>query len=557
MHIFKNKKFIIAVSVIAVIVLFLVLKGCSTKEVSNIITSAATVTKGDVAVSLSGSGTIEANEQYNITSLVKGDVVEDYFEEGDIVEKDAALYKIDTSDMENSIKRGQDSLNKAQRDYNKNLADRAKLEITAPISGVITASYISEKDEISKNAQVVEITDSETMILSIDFNTSDRDVLYVGADASVYVDSSSTELKGKIERISSGSVINSKGASVIKLDISVRNPGTITPSDTATAIACGVACNSSGTFDYNGKKIVKSRIDGTVEKIHFKEGDKISAGQSIATLSSTNLEDSIYNSSVSLSDAKLNLDNLYETLEDYTITAPISGTVIYKETKAGDKLDNSNSSTVMAIIADMSVIKFDIAVDELDIAKIEVGQEVSVTADALEGKVFNGYIDYISIVGTTNNGVTTYPVTVIVNEPEGLIPGMNVEAEIIVDISKDTLRIPATALNRGNTVWVKENSESAKKGNVVEQENSGKESEQHKGYVLVRVEVGISNESFVEILSGLSEGDEIQITTAAASDFMTQMMQGKMPTGMHGGGMPQAPSGGGMPSSGGPGGGMR
>ncbi|MBR4030044.1 MAG: efflux RND transporter periplasmic adaptor subunit [Clostridia bacterium] len=541
----KRKKIVlISAVVLLILAVFFMIKGCATKPAVNMVSTVAKVTKGDVEVTLSGSGTVEANEQYNITSLVKGDVVEDYFEEGDVVNEGDPLYKIDSSDMENSIKRGQDSLSKAQRDYSKSLNDQSKLNITAPISGVVTNCYIEKNDTVNKNANVVEITDSENMLLTIDFNASDKDALYVGAPATVYVDSSSTILDGNLTRISTGSVVNSKGASVIKVDILVKNPGTLTPSDTATAITCGKACNSSGTFNYNEKKIIKAEIEGDVTDLYVKTGDKVSKGQTIAKLSSTSLDDSLFNTSMSLSDARLNLDNLYDTLEDYTITSPINGTVIYKETKAGDKLDNSNSSTVMAIVADMSVIKFDIAVDELDISKIEVGQEVSVTADALDGKVFDAYIDYISVVGTTQNGVTTYPVTVIINNPEGLIPGMNVEAKIVVESSKNTLMIPATALNRGNTVWVSEKSPSAKNGKKSEN------SDLHKGYVEVPVKVGISNDSFVEILSGLSEGDEIEITTVVSNIF-TDMMQGHMQGGMGSGMPPSGMRSGGMPSGGG------
>lgn len=550
----KKKKIIIIVCLVLVVALCVVLfKACGKKDEASVITKNAKVTRGDVEVTLTGSGTIEANEQYNITSLVKGDVTADYFEEGDMVQEGAVLYKIDASDMENSIQRSQDSLTKAQHDYSRNVEDSKKLTVTAPISGVVTKSYISKNDDVNTNENIVEITDNDTMILKVDFNASDRSALYTGAPARVFVDSTSTELWGTIQRISSGTVTNSKGASVVKVDIAVSNPGTVTPSATATAIACGVACNSSGTFEYNEVKTVKAEVSGTVQSVNFKEGDRIAKGQTIATLTSTNLDDSIFNSSMSVSDARLSLNSLYDSLEDYTITSPISGTVISKTTKAGDKLDNTNAQTVMAIVADMSIIKFDIAVDELDIAKVEVGQDVDITADALDGKTFTGYIDKISIVGTTNNGVTTYPVTVIVNDPDGLIPGMNVEATIVVDSAEDVLMIPATALNRGNTVWVKKDSESAKNGKTVENKDANSKDNKNNdsvyaGYVQVEVETGLSNDSFVEIKSGLQENDDILITTVSSGNTLMDMMQ-------NGGGDMQGGPGGGGPGGGGPNGG--
>lgn len=563
----KKKKIIIIVCLVLVVALCAVLfKACGKKDEASVVTKTAKVTRGDVEVTLTGSGTIEANEQYNITSLVKGDVTADYFEEGDLVQKGAVLYKIDASDMENNIQRSRDSLTKAQHDYSRNVEDSKKLTVTAPISGVVTKSYISKNDDVNTNENIVEITDNDTMILKVDFNASDRSALYTGAPARVFVDSSATELWGTISRISSGTVTNSKGASVVKVDIAVSNPGTVTPSATATAIACGVACNSSGTFEYNEVKTVKAEVGGTVQSVNFKEGDRIAKGQTIATLTSTNLDDSIFNSSMSVSDARLSLNSLYDSLEDYTITSPISGTVISKTTKAGDKLDNTSAQTVMAIVADMSIIKFDIAVDELDIAKVKVGQDVDITADALDGKTFTGYIDKISIVGTTNNGVTTYPVTVIVNDPDGLIPGMNVEATIVVDSAEDVLMIPSTALNRGNTVWVKKDSESAKNGKVVENKDANAKDNKNNdsayaGYVQVEVETGLSNDSFVEIKSGLQENDDILITTVSSGKSIMEMMQyGGMQDGPGGGpngGGPNGggPGGGGAPGGGGPGGG--
>ena len=77
-----------------------------------------------------------------------------------------------------------------------------------------------------------------------------------------------------------------------------------------------------------------------------------------------------------------------------------------------------------------------------------------VTADAVEGKRFDGVITSIGIIGTSSSGVTTYPVEVVIEEYEGLLPGMNVTAEIITEEVTDTVRIPVAALSRGDLVLV-------------------------------------------------------------------------------------------------------
>ena len=100
-----SKKKIIIISTILVVCIIagiFAAKGVKRGGEETVIRTAV-AKKGNVSVVISGTGTVEANEQYEITSLVKGEIIADYFEEGDIVEKDALLYSIDTKDIENSI----------------------------------------------------------------------------------------------------------------------------------------------------------------------------------------------------------------------------------------------------------------------------------------------------------------------------------------------------------------------------------------------------------------------------------------------------------------------
>ncbi len=94
---------------------------------------------------------------------------------------------------------------------------------------------------------------------------------------------------------------------------------------------------------------------------------------------------------------KKNLEDAQEMLEDYSITSPISGTVIEKNFKVGDTIDATTSATVMAVVYDMSALEVELQVDELDISKIKVGQEVEITVDALDGAVFNGSVSRVGI----------------------------------------------------------------------------------------------------------------------------------------------------------------
>ena len=275
------------------------------------------------------------------------------------------------------------------------------------------------------------------------------------------------------------------------------------------------------------------------------------------TLSSTELQNSLRSSEISLEDSKLSLENVQEQLENYQITSPISGTVIKKNYKAGDNLSaNSTTAGSLCTIYDLSYLTMTLNVDELDISSIQVGQKVSITADAVEGKAFEGEVTSISVQGTTANGVTTYPVTIRIDETEGLLPGMNVDAQIVVESVSQVLSVPTSAVQRGNRVLVSVDSEAGKAALAAqEQEASNGEpaadSSVPEGYVYAEVTLGLSDDSYIEILDGLAEGDEIAYANSAQDSGMMPEMFG-----MEGVEVTTVPAGGMSPPDGGPGGGM-
>lgn len=121
----------------------------------------------------------------------------------------------------------------------------------------------------------------------------------------------------------------------------------------------------------------------------------------------------VENARLSLQNAELAASMAADSLDDYNITSQITGTVIEKNFKAGDKVEGMNSGS-LAVVYDMSYLKLEMAVDELDISKVEAGQSVTITADAVEGQTFTGVVDNVSINGTTAGGATSYPVTILI-----------------------------------------------------------------------------------------------------------------------------------------------
>ena len=401
---------------------------------------------------------MEAINEYEVTSLVTGEILTDHSEEGQLINKGDLMYTIDTTELNNSIQKAQASLEKSQLSYEQSADSLNHLTVRAGVSGVITTLYVKNGDDIQSGGKVADIVNTDTMCLKIKFNAADAQNIYAGQSATVNLENSFTTLYGEVKSVSSGSLVNEDGVPVTNVEISVPNPGSIVPDDRATAVVGSYACNAPGTFAYYDEETVTAKTSGEVTGLTYKEGDAIKSGATLIRISSDSASNSARQSALSVQDAQLALQNLYDQMEDYNITAPISGKVIQKNAKAGENLDKSNSNaTAMAIIADMSTLVFEISVDELDIKSISVGQEVQITADAIEGETFTGYVDNISIVGTAQNGVTSYPVKVVINDGEatGLIPGMNVNAQIVIDSRENVLTVPLSAISRGNQVTVK------------------------------------------------------------------------------------------------------
>lgn len=542
--------------------------------------STATVTRGAIQRTIEGSGVIAANDQYTISSLVTGEVLSDTFEEGDMVSKDDLLYVIDSSKLDYTLEKAASGITTARMSYEESMETLENMTVTAPISGTITTLSVKEDDEISVGKAVAEIVRSDRMLLTIDFLASDATQIFPGAIASVVPESSPSEtLSGTVKSVATGSRANSLGATVTTVEILVNNPGGILPESRASATIGAFACTDVGTFSYEDTATVTTKTGGTVTGLSLHAGDRVEAGQTLFTLQSDSTERSIEKSRISYNDAVSSYNNTYDQLEDYKIKAPISGKVIQKTVKAGDKLESGSGSNAssMAIIADLSILTFEMSVDELDITNIEEGQEVQITADAVDGRMFSGKVDNVSIVGTTSNGVTSYPVKVVLDGEENaaLIPGMNVSATIIIEQKKDVLLIPTSAISRGNMVAVKgdaprSSTEPADTENSTETKSDAQRindkaasrtanMEAPDGFYYVRIETGITDGTYIEVISGLSEGDEI-LLPASAGDASTAMQftpnaQNAMMGGMGGmgGGMP----GGGMPGGSGMPGGMR
>lgn len=534
-------------------------KNQNAASAANIDYTLSQVERRSISADITGSGTLEAANSYSVSTLIEGSILTAEFEEGDQVEQGTVLYTLDSSDVSSSLEQAEISLYQSQRSYQNKVKTKSDLTAQATASGQIISLEVEVGDEVSAGQTLAIIRDSDTMELTVPFPADDVPGFYIGQDATVTLDSTFERLSGTVTKISAVENVSTGNMILRDVTISVSNPGGISTEQNATGEVAGITSSSGAAFQCQNEAIVAASASGEVASIHVFEGARVSKNQNILTISSDTISDDVQTASESVRNAQLTLDNRYKQLDDYTITSPIAGTVIDKNYKAGE---TSEANQVLCTIYDLSYLTMTLAVDELDISDIEVGQRVTITADAVENRVYDAVVTKVSVAGTFINGVTTYPVTIRIEEADGLLPGMSADATIVLGNAENVLSIPSAALMRGNQVLVTADSPSAKNGNSIDSfsdvENADSQSD-FGNYVSVPVTVGVSDGNYTEILSGLQEGDTvayIQTSGGMGSDFIIMGDMGGMPSGdMPNGGVSVQTStpgggGGGMPSGG-------
>ena len=464
----------------------------------------AQVQRQDLTVSVSGSGTVTPIESYQVSALVTGEILESPFEDEDQVEQDQLLYRIDPGSAQTALQQAQLSVQQAQMNYDT-LA--SSLQVKAIGGGVVQTLHVQEGDLVSAGTAIADITDTASMTLTVPFQSADAANISVGQAAQVTLSGTLETLPGTVESVASADQVGNGGALVRQVKIRLTNPGALTETTSATARVGTYACAAGGTLSPQLRQTITAAASGEITNLNVSVGSRVSAGAVLATIGGESAENSLADAALAVQNAQLSLQSAQEALDSYTITSPISGTVIEKNLKAGDQL-NGGDSGAMAVIYDLSQLELQMDVSELDIGQIQPGQTVEITAEALPGQTFTGVVEKVSVNGTTTDGFTTYPVTILLSEYGDLNPGMNVSAHIIVERSENALCVPAEAVNSDGTVLVAGEGAFAEDG-VTIADPSKIESRP--------VTLGRGNQDFVEITSGLEEGETVLLPIQSQS----------------------------------------
>ena len=457
----------------------------------------------DVTNTLSGTGTLNPANTYTVKSLVEGKVLTGEFEEGDVLDEGSILYTLDSSDASTNFEKAEIAMQQAQRSYDK-VVDRQY--VRAEVDGTVSTLKVAKGDEVTSGQEVAIIRDSSKMLLTLEFPAADAANFSVGQIAQVTLDGTFEQLDGTVTSVTGTDALSTGNLLTRTVTISVRNAGGLTTAQAATATVNGVSSIGAATFQYQAERTLTTLAAGTVTAIHAREGDSVNKDDIVLQISGDDLSESIQSASETLRGAELSMQSTQDTMNNYTITSPISGTIIEKAAKVGDALSTGSD---LCTIYDLSYLEMTINVDELQVSSLSVGQTVQVTADAVQDRTYEGVVTRVSMKGDTSGGTTTYPVTVRIDETDGLRPGMNANAEIVVAQAKNALAVPNAAVVRGSYVLVTQDSPSAV--------NADPDMVAPDGFVYVKVKLGVSDSDYTQVVSGLTAQDTVGYDPSSVS----------------------------------------
>ena len=415
--------------------------------------------RGDITALVSATGSIAPEARASVVFRASGEVREVLIERGDQVKKGQVLARLDVRALE---------IAGAQAELAMRISELqlARLEVDP-----------NEEDLVAALASVASAEESLNVLLEA---PTERDV--------------------DLAKLSVDQAMNNLWSAQASRDSTAGSP-----MSSAGAIASAEGGVANAEIAVRLAKIQYTQtLEGASEQaIMAAETQLAQAQASLSRLREGPSEEDLEMSRLQVEQSRLSLESALLRLEDAAVIAPFDAVVVDVWLRESELASPSGPAIVLV---DVSRFQTDVFIDELDIGRIEIGQEVNLELDAFPDEELKGEITHIDAIGTASQGLVTYKVTIDLGNPSLAVkPDMTVGVKIIVAGKENVLLVPRQAVRR---------------------DQEGKYVEILDGADLKRVSVdtGISDEDYTEIMSGLKEGDEIVTKKPRASVF--QMVGG-------------------------------
>lgn len=455
---FKKRKWTaIAAVCLAVILItggaFVIVRSKNGNSADAVTQRTARVIRGQLIDSIAGSAPIVSSNCSELSPKVTATLQQINCKEGDQVKKGDVLFILDNTDALLNIENTKNNIAQMKLTMDSTAKSADGLLVKAPYSGQITNINVKPGDNVNKGGNLLTITDVSKLNVTLPFSDAAVKNVFIGQSVVVHLPDIMYSVNGTVTYKSSRPYSSVSGVELYNVEITVDNPGSLTEGMKASA---EITVNDTvldsmdtGKLSYVNKKAIKSDAGGTVTSLSARENEFVNMGEVLVQLENDDLLLTSSTNNIKMESLKSQLEIQQKQLSYYTITAPFDGTIT--SMGSANEGDTVKQGEKLAVISDMSHLEFSIAIDELDISQIEVGQKVEITAEALEETQktpLSGTVCKVAMEGSSSNGVTTYPVTVSVddNADGKLKTGMNIDAEIFISNKPDVLMIPVEAI---------------------------------------------------------------------------------------------------------------
>lgn len=574
--------------------------------------SCAVVTRGAMEETVYGTGTTSARNQTNVLAGADGTLTDLRVSVGDEVKAGDILAVLTNADLDDEITDLEFDLWELDDTILDTGVGSKVTAVEAPAAGRVMAIYAGVGDD----ALAVFRREGALAIISTDGRMK-VELSDVDASAGVALNDKLTVTGGDFTAEGTVVDLTRQGTS---LTLTIQDNSLPMGASVAVATMDGVTLGTA-TLEVN-KPMAVSSYGGTIESVHTQVGKNVKRGDTLFKLTDSPITLKLENLRLQRETANKSLEEAKEQRENLIVIAPCDGTIATLNVSEGDEITNG---ALIGSILEGEDMNLTIAVDELDVVEVAVGQKVKITVDALSDAEMDGEVYKIAPVGSNSGGVTTYDVELTFDAAgSGVRSGMNATGEITVASTDDTLYVPVEALmtigdatylmvenGDGQTAAMPDfggmtlpdnadfggmtppdgaptdatgdTAETSDSGETAQRRGRGgfaaQQTEQESGNAftkavaavkawlyegvnndtqqvsgsLVKVETGMQNDDYVEILSGVSEGD-IVLYTGSSSDSSSGMMMGMMNMGGGNGGDRGGSRGGNGGMGGGPGG---
>ena len=397
-----------------------------------------------------GSGNAKAKESAAITLTQGGTVQEVFVTAGDTVTAGQPLYTIRSQAAEDEVTAAQENVTSLQKDMADLMEKANNLTVRAPFAGkLVEVSEFQIDSKVTEGAAVCTLANDKKLKLSLYFSYAYENDISVGQAVEVSIPAVMDTFPGTVETINKVSYISPEGSVYFEVVVAFDNPGTLTEGMTASATLTAadgtpIYPYQNGTTEYYEVRKIVTEAQGPVLSQNLLRYANVNAGDALLVLGSDTIDSDIRAKQKEIDDAATKLTEAQKALANFNATAPIDGTVTSctltpgTEVKSGDTVITISNNTNMVV---------QITVDDRNISFVQPGMTVDLTD--YNGNVFVGTVSSIdmSIGENSSNGMTSYPVTLDVDNSSGtLLAGMWLAYYFVASQSGECVVVPVQAV---------------------------------------------------------------------------------------------------------------